>query len=135
MTFLLSRIILNYINHIVKEIDIIRVLVCGSRHFNDYKLLEKTLDGFDITEIIEGEARGADSLARDYAFKRDILLRAYPADWERYNKVAGPIRNKQMLVEGQPELVIAFRGENSRGTQNMIDQAKKAGIPVEIVEI
>lgn len=112
-----------------------RVLVCGSRHFSDKKLLEETLDGFDITEIVEGEARGADILARGYAEERSIPVRAFPADWERYGKAAGPIRNKQMLVEGQPELVIAFRGPNSRGTKNMINQAEKAGIPVKVVEI
>lgn len=112
-----------------------KVLVCGSRHFNDYKLLKETLDGFDITEVIEGEARGADTLARNYAEERKIHVRPFPADWNRHGKAAGPIRNKQMLVEGQPELVIAFRGPNSRGTQNMITQSRKAGLEVKVIEI
>lgn len=113
-----------------------RVLVCGSRHFNDWFTLKKTLDGVGgITEIIEGDARGADRLAGQYARHRGYALREFPADWEKYGKAAGPIRNKQMLDEGKPDMVIAFRGPNSRGTQNMIDQALKAGIKVEIVDI
>lgn len=112
-----------------------RVLVCGSRHFNDYELLERTLDDYPITDIIEGEARGADRLSRKYAEERNIPVRAFPADWNKYGKGAGPIRNRQMLVEGTPDFVIAFRGPNSRGTQNMIDQARKAGVETRVVEI
>lgn len=112
-----------------------RVLVCGSRHFNDYELLERTLETLDITTIIEGEARGADRLARRYAERRGLDVLPFPALWDKHGRAAGPIRNTQMLVEGRPELVVAFRGPNSRGTQNMINQAEKAGIEVRIIEI
>lgn len=112
-----------------------RVLVCGSRHFNDYELLERILDEYDITEVIEGEARGADTLSRIYAEHRGISVRGFPADWALLGRRAGPIRNRQMLTEGKPDCVVAFRGPNSRGTQNMIDQATKAGVPVRIIEI
>ena len=112
-----------------------RVLVCGSRHFQDYELLEKTLDGFEITEIIEGEARGADTFARIYGERRGIPVLRFPAKWNEFGRAAGPIRNTQMLTEGKPQLVIAFRAPNSRGTQNMINQAEKAGVPVYVVNI
>ena len=112
-----------------------RVLVCGSRHFNDYELLEKTLETLGITTIIEGEARGADALARRYAERRGLDVLPFPALWDKYGRSAGPIRNAQMLSEGKPELVIAFRGPGSRGTQNMIDQAKKTGIEVRIIDV
>lgn len=112
-----------------------RVLVCGSRDFNDYETLEKELNGYDITEVIEGEARGADKLSRVYAEHRGIPVKGYPADWTLFGRRAGPIRNRQMLTEGKPDCVVAFRGPNSRGTQNMIDQATKAGVPVRIIEI
>lgn len=112
-----------------------RVLVCGSRHFSNYNLLKETLDEIQITEIIEGEAEGADLLAAKYAEGKGLLLQRFPADWEHYGRSAGPIRNSQMLNEGKPEMVVAFLGPNSRGTQNMIDQATKAGIEVKIVEI
>lgn len=110
-----------------------RVLVCGSRHFNDYPLLERTLDEVHITELIEGEARGADTLSRQYAERHSIPVRKFPADWNKHGKAAGPIRNTQMLVEGQPELVIAFMFKDSRGTKNMVEQAEKAGVKVKVI--
>lgn len=113
-----------------------RILVCGSRHFNDYRLLAETLDKIrGITQIIEGEAKGADTLARYYAERRGIEVRKFPADWQTYGKAAGPVRNKQILDEGKPDMVLAFRAPNSRGTQNMIDQAEKAGIKTIVVDI
>lgn len=117
-----------------------RVLVCGSRHFNDYNKLKEWLDFYVLPNdsnhiIIEGEARGADRLARRYGEERGIEVLRFPALWDKHGKSAGPIRNRQMLTEGQPELVVAFRGPNSRGTQNMIDQAKKAGVETVVVDI
>lgn len=112
-----------------------KVLVCGSRHFNDYELLEKVLSNYEITEIIEGEATGADTLARRFSESKGIPCKKFPAQWDLHGKRAGPIRNAQMLSEGQPDFVIAFRGKNSRGTQNMIDQSKKKNISVRIIEV
>lgn len=112
-----------------------RVLVCGSRHFHDKKRMKEVLDSYDITEIIEGEAKGADLLARSFGEKFGIPVRAFPADWNTFGRAAGSIRNNQMLVEGKPELVIAFWDEKSRGTQNMINQAIKAGVEVRVVDV
>lgn len=118
-----------------------RVLVCGSRYFTDYELLKEKLDelrsrlSIPVSTIIHGDARGADRFAGRYADDNKIHLQVYPADWNTYGKRAGPIRNAQMLREGNPDYVVAFRGPNSRGTQNMIDQATKAGIPVEIIDV
>lgn len=112
-----------------------RVLVCGSRHFTDKDLMEDVLKQYNITTIIEGEARGADTLAREYANESEILCEKYPADWEKYGKSAGFIRNTQMLKEGKPELVVAFLASDSRGTKNMIDQAKKAGVETIIIDV
>src|SRR5688500_1382256 len=111
-----------------------KVLVCGSRHFNDYKLLEETLDGIDantrITEIIHGAARGADTLAGNWADGRvSVGVRSFPAEWDTFGRRAGPIRNYHMLKQN-PDLVVAFIAPNSRGTKHMIDIAKKANIPV-----
>ena len=112
-----------------------RVLVCGSRHFHDKKRMKEVLDNYDITTIIEGEARGADTLARLYAERYGIPCLPFPAQWGKHGKAAGPIRNREMLLSGKPELVIAFRGPNSRGTQNMINQARKARIPVIVEDV
>lgn len=72
-------------------------------------------------------------MALEWAQSRGIAVHPYPADWERYGRAAGPIRNKQMLDLGKPDYGIAFYDrprDKSRGTANMVSQLKKAGIPV-----
>ena len=100
-----------------------RVLVCGGRDFGDTEFVYRVLDRLKACEqvdcIIEGDARGVDRIAGYWAKKNRIDLRLFPADWDTHGKRAGPIRNKQMLDEGKPDLVIAFPG--GRGTANMID--------------
>lgn len=113
-----------------------RVLVCGGRDFTDYQLLCNEMDKLPLDEnqpitIIAGEARGADALAKRYAEECSWDYEGYPADWNTYGKGAGPIRNRQMLVEGVPGLVIAFPG--GKGTENMISQAKAANVPTVVV--
>lgn len=55
-------------------------------------------------------------------------VRVYEADWDAHKKAAGPIRNKKMLTESQPHVIIAFKGGN--GTAHMIKISKEAGVPV-----
>lgn len=112
-----------------------KVLVCGSRHFNDKELMDDVLNKFTITEIIHGAARGADRMAGVYAERQGIPVHIFPANWDKYGNAAGPIRNQQMLTEGKPEKVIAFLAPDSRGTKHMISISQKAGVPVEIVNI
>lgn len=112
-----------------------RVLVCGGRDYNDWERVSAVLNKLDaemgIGVIIEGGARGADKAARNWAYQGNIPTETYNAEWEAHGTFAGPMRNKRMLEEGQPDLVIAFPG--GAGTRNMIRQARKAG--VEVVEI
>jgi hypothetical protein len=105
-----------------------RVLVCGGRDYSDYEKVKEVLDGIRPTEIIHGNARGADTLGGDYARSNGIECREYPADWDAYGRRAGYVRNSQMLVEGRPELVVAFPG--GKGTEMMIKLAKSAGVAV-----
>lgn len=97
--------------------------------------MEDVLKQYDIRCIIEGEARGADTLARKYAERHKIHVLPFPAQWDLHGKAAGPIRNTEMLRVGKPDLVIAFMAKDSRGTKNMVSQAEKAGIPVYVVNI
>lgn len=118
-----------------------RILVCGSRDWTNRALLSTVLDTVKHREIIEviieGEATGADTMAREWAEDNGILVKKFPADWDRYGKAAGPIRNKQMLVEGKPDLVLAFTLDlaSSRGTKNMVMQALEAKVEtIDVVE-
>lgn len=118
-----------------------RILVCGGRDFNDYLAVEDVLEGYltrveegirwpddESFHIIHGGANGADYLAKDWAYMNHIPCTVYPANWDRYKKVAGVIRNQQMIDYGHPDLVIAFPGGN--GTADMVKRAIKAGIEV-----
>jgi hypothetical protein len=113
-----------------------RVLVCGGRDFDDAEKLvdkldtikkESTPDGKKFV-LIHGDARGADYLANSWAEFHKLKIKKFPANWKKFGKAAGHIRNAQMLEEGSPDLVVAFPG--GRGTENMIQQAKKYGVPV-----
>ena len=112
-----------------------RLLVCGSRDWSNRRFLYQFLDEYHaqhpVTVLVEGEAAGADTMSREWAESKGIVVEKYPADWTKYGKAAGPIRNSQMLQEGKPEAVIAFslNLETSRGTKNMVAQAIKAGVP------
>ncbi len=107
-----------------------RVLVCGGRDYDDEKAMFRFLDALRPRPnlVIEGEQRGADLLARKWAELRGILVDPHRADWDRYKRAAGPIRNGAMLRYGEPHLVVAFPG--GTGTANMVKQAYDAGVPV-----
>ena len=115
-----------------------KVLVCGSRFWKNKEKLYKFLDELEpyIDTVIEGEAPGADSMARDWALENQIPVKRYPANWDEFGKKAGPIRNRQMLMEGNPDLVIAFHEkiEKSKGTKDMINVANKAKVSVILVD-
>lgn len=114
-----------------------RVLVCGARDYHDKGKVWRRLDELKrlyptTLVIIEGEARGADTYAREWAEKylSPNYLKKFPAQWKIYGRGAGPLRNKQMLEEGKPDLVLAFGGKGGTGTNHMISIAKRAGVPV-----
>jgi hypothetical protein len=109
-----------------------RVLVCGGRDFADrefaFAMLDRAHAKNGITCIIEGGARGADRLAKEWALSRGVGLDEFPADWTTHGNRAGPIRNKEMLDKGKPKGVIAFPG--GRGTDDMVRRAQEAGVKV-----
>lgn len=112
-----------------------RVLVCGGRDYSGGKaywhvgeVLSEIHDATPITAIIEGGARGADACARGWAAEEGVKCVTVPADWATHGKAAGPIRNRRMLTDFAPDLVVAFPG--GRGTADMVRQAEAAGVPV-----
>ncbi len=109
-----------------------KVLVCGGRDYNDREIVQRTLDRIKPAEIIHGAARGADTLAGEYAQDHGIPCRRFPADWRRHGRSAGFLRNRQMLDEGKPDLVVAFPG--GPGTRNMVKTALERGFQVKTVD-
>ena len=109
-----------------------RILVCGGRDYKDRNKVKEVLSAYTPDCIIQGGALGADRLAYFYSVDHGITDVTFPAEWEKYGKKAGYIRNVQMLEEGKPDLVIAFPG--GKGTAMMIKIAKEAGVPVMEIE-
>lgn len=121
----------------------IRIIVAGSRNFNNYSLLEQSLmdyiaGNFDPNEIeiISGGARGADSLGERFARECQLKLKRFPADWDRYGKSAGYRRNTEMADYAKQEtgVLFAFWDGQSRGTQHMINLATTKGLEVHVVK-
>lgn len=108
-----------------------RVIICGGRDYQDRRRVYSVLDEMHartpITALIHGNARGADSLANDWAAGKVKTLTFNPL-WEEHGKSAGPKRNQKMLDEGKPDLVVAFPG--GRGTADMIARAEAAAVKV-----
>jgi hypothetical protein len=111
------------------------VLVCGGRNYDGDHPWNHVMDvlgefhaATPISAIIEGGATGADSLARSWAKMHRVKCITVPADWAAHGRAAGPIRNRRMLFDFKPDIVIAFPG--GRGTEDMIRQAEQLGIKV-----
>lgn len=126
-----------------------RVIIAGSREFNDFELLEKEClnifrelkaQGFNTKkenlEIISGTARGADRLGERFAKKYGLKLKYFPAKWDELGKRAGYIRNEQMALYAKEDkelgVLIAF-WNGSKGTKHMIELAEKHGLKVYVV--
>lgn len=109
-----------------------RIVVTGGRDFNDIGAIDMALDAVrrkhgDFT-LINGCARGADTLCRQWASDRGLPCDDFPADWNKYGKGAGHIRNQKMIDEGKPDALVAFKG--GRGTADMVRRCKSVGMPV-----
>ena len=114
-----------------------RILVCGSRTwYTCVAEIEAALRPYTGEQpdavVIHGGASGVDTVAGNVAYRMGFQTKIYPANWALYGKSAGYIRNKQMLDEGKPDIVLAFWDGKSRGTKMMIELAQKAGVPVKI---
>lgn len=114
-----------------------KVIIAGSRTFNNYELLVKKCDIIlknikTPIEIVSGTALGADKLGEKYAKSRNYTIKQFPADWS-LGKKAGYIRNKQMAEYA--DALIAFWDYKSFGTKLMLELAQKHNLKIRIVQI
>ncbi len=113
------------------------LVISGYREFNDYKLFSLSVDNFiknhgKPDQIIFGECRGTDMLAKKYVDENKIEHKIYYANW-RIGLSAGPIRNNEMIKVGSHFL--AFLSNKSKGTKQAIESAEKNKLVVEVVKI
>ncbi|SRR5258706_6413476 len=114
-----------------------KVIVCGDRNWTNQGLIDRVLEGialeFPNLVIVEGCARGADTMAESWANWYEVPIEHHPAEWKVYGNSAGSRRNKEMLAAGA-ELVVAFHRDidKSKGTRNMVQQARAAQIPIRL---
>lgn len=111
------------------------IIIAGGRDFEDYGYLSQTMDQLlsDVTDdviIVCGKARGADTLGERYAIEHGHTVQCFPADWKRYGKAAGFIRNAEMAKNA--DALVAFWNGKSSGTKHMIETAKSLGLTVHI---
>lgn len=114
-----------------------KVIIAGSRYFNNYELLRQYVDHIlqnvsqkESIEIVSGGAKGADELGERYAKERGYKITRFPAEWNKYGRAAGPKRNEQM--GDYADALIAFWDGESRGTKHMIEYAKKKNLLVRV---
>lgn len=124
---------------IMTDLPLYRVIIAGTRYFNDYELLRTSCNNLLSVKqrthsvvIISGTARGADQMGERYARERGFQLRRFPAAWEQYGKSAGHIRNAKMADNA--DALIAFWDGESKGTKNMIDNARRKGLAVRVIQ-
>lgn len=114
----------------------LRVIVAGTRTFNDYELLKNTLDnlldGYQNIEIVSGGAKGADFLGEQYATEKGYKIKRFPAQWDKYGKSAGYIRNEQMARYA--DKCVVFWDGVSRGSYHMINLAKKYELDLIVIK-
>jgi hypothetical protein len=111
----------------------VKLAIIGSRDFDDYLLMKKELEFFipKIQMIISGGARGADKLSERLAAEFNIPIKIYEAEWDKYGKRAGYIRNE--LIINDCDAVIAFWDGKSKGTKHSLDLANKQNKATKII--
>ena len=114
-----------------------KLIIAGGRDFDDYPLMKSKLDNILETvdeqiEIVSGTANGADKLGEQYAQEKGFPIKRFPADWDKYKKKAGYIRNKQM-AEYATHCVCFWNGK-SKGTAMMIDLAKELKLGLRVIK-
>lgn len=114
-----------------------KILIAGSREYDNYEEAEAVLNEFfsDTEEavILSGACRGADKIGERYAEEHGFEVKRYPADWKRYGRAAGPIRNEEMVRDA--DVIICFWNGKSRGSRSLIEYAEKLGKKVFIISV
>lgn len=112
-----------------------RTIIAGSRTIKDYDVVKEAIEksGFDITTLISGTADGVDRLAERWAIENSIDVEQHPADWDKWGRSAGTIRNQEMAECAEACILVWDR--NSKGTKNMLINAINNRLKVYVHDI
>lgn len=117
-----------------------RIIIAGSRWFTDYseakKFITSSIVNFQMGEswiLLSGRCKGADQLGERFARENGWPIEEFPADWRKYGRAAGPIRNQKMV--DTCDAIICFWDGKSKGTASLIRYARKTHKPLHIKSI
>lgn len=118
------------------------VLVVGSRSFTDYSRFEREMDAIvpqgELVVIVSGGAAGADALAKRYAYEHRLYYNEFPAQWKKYGKKAGFLRNVQMhefISRCKNRRVVAFWDGISKGTEHSFQLSERYCNPLTVIRV
>lgn len=130
-------LVVNLVATVLVEVDV-RILICGSRFFQDFLLFEEKVDEVlkkfnrSAIEIISGGARGTDRLVEMYAKMHKLPNRIMKAKWLVHGKSAGPLRNSKMVEIADVCIAFLANGKDNKGTNDTLIKSRIKGIPCEV---
>lgn len=119
-----------------------KVIIAGSREFDNYDMLKEKCDKILSRKVNEGEeivivsgtARGADTLGEKYAEERGYKIERYPANWDKYGKRAGYLRNKKMAEVSNACIVFLSSKAENKGSKMMISIATEEKLLIRVIK-
>lgn len=117
------------------------IVIFGTRKFNNYLTLKNIIDNSyfykhnNINCVISGAAKGADTLGEQWAKEKGIEVMRMPAEWDKYGKAAGHIRNKEMAEKADCAIGFWDGSVVHSGTNNMINICEKLKVPMIVYRI
>ena len=113
-----------------------KIIICGSRTFQDYGLLASTMDRLTINlkyriVVISGHALGVDRLGEKWAWESGLDRIVFHPDYTTYGDKAPLVRNTEMVNEANA--LVAFWDGRSKGTQDVLAKARKKGLKIRII--
>lgn len=119
-----------------------KVIIAGYREFDNYDMLKEKCDKILSRKVNEGEeivivsgtARGADTLGEKYAEERGYKIERYPANWDKYGKRAGYLRNKKMAEVSNACIVFLSSKAENKGSKMMISIATEEKLLIRVIK-
>ena len=107
-----------------------RVLICAGRHYADSRVCRQVLEAFQrlhpVQVVIHGGSQFLGAHIEDWARENAADIVRYPPNWQHHGKQAERLRNRFMLADSRPDIVLALPG--GADTEELLDQARSQGL-------